>query len=39
MLDGIDFDRMSMMAICEHLKKSCCPALKELIKVAEKSLH
>jgi hypothetical protein len=32
MLDGLDFARMTMSQICAHLKKSCCPALKELEK-------
>jgi hypothetical protein len=39
MLDGVDFDRMNMGEICSHLKKSCCPALKELIKDATKNLR
>jgi hypothetical protein len=39
MLDSVDFDTMNMAELCMHLKKSCCPALKELIKQAEKSLH
>jgi hypothetical protein len=39
MLDGVDFDRMNMSEICAHLKKSCCPALNELVKQAEKSLR
>jgi hypothetical protein len=39
MLDGVHFDSMNMEEVCRYLKKSCCPALKELIKQAEKSLH
>jgi len=32
MLDDIDISKSSISEICQHLKKSCCPALKEIIK-------
>jgi len=32
MLDDIDVKKLSIKEICIHLKKSCCPALKEIIK-------
>jgi hypothetical protein len=32
MLDGVNFDKMNMDEMCDYLKKSCCPALKEIIK-------
>jgi hypothetical protein len=38
MLDGVDFDKMTMANMCMYLKKSCCPALKDLVKQAEKIL-
>jgi hypothetical protein len=39
MLDGVDINQMNMMQMCDYLKKSCCPALKELVKQAENSLR
>jgi hypothetical protein len=38
MLDTIDLHAMTFDEICNHLRKSCCPALKELVKEAEKNL-
>ena len=38
MLDNIDLHKLNMEQMCEYLRKSCCPALKEIIKQAEKSL-
>jgi hypothetical protein len=32
MLDDIDVKKLSINDICIHLKKSCCPALKDIIK-------
>jgi hypothetical protein len=32
MLDDIDVKKMPYKDICIHLKKSCCPALKDMIK-------
>jgi hypothetical protein len=32
MLDDIDISKLTILEICEHLKKSCCPALKQIIK-------
>jgi hypothetical protein len=32
MLDEIDVKKLSINDICIHLKKSCCPALKDIIK-------
>jgi len=32
MLDNIDVHNMSIDQICKHLRSSCCPALKEIIK-------
>jgi hypothetical protein len=32
MLDDIDVRVLSIDEICKHLKKSCCPALQEIIK-------
>jgi len=37
MLDGVELEKMNMSEICHHLKKSCCPALQDIIKQAEKS--
>lgn len=39
MLDGIDINRLNMRQMCDYLEDSCCPALKEIIKQADKSLH
>jgi hypothetical protein len=39
MLDGVELEKMNMVEMCHHLKKSCCPALDEIIKDAEKSLR
>lgn len=39
MLDNVDLHLMTIEEMYEYLRKSCCPALKELIKQAEKSLH
>ena len=38
MLDKIDLNRMNIDQMCDHLEASCCPALKEIIKQAEKSI-
>lgn len=32
MLDDIDVSKLSIDDICAHLRKSCCPALKEIVK-------
>lgn len=38
MLDKIDINKMNIHQMCDHLEASCCPALKEIIKEAEKSI-
>ena len=38
MLDKIDINKMDIHQMCDHLEVSCCPALKEIIKEAEKSI-
>ena len=32
MLDDLDMSNLSIHEICDHLKKSCCPALKDIIR-------
>lgn len=32
MLDDYDVTNLTIHEICEYLKKSCCPALKEIIR-------
>lgn len=39
MLDKADINKMNISQMCDYLEDSCCPALKEIIKQTEKSLH
>jgi len=39
MLDKIDLHNNSVKEICIYLKKSCCPALKELIKEIQNNFN
>jgi hypothetical protein len=34
MLDNIDLHLMTIEQMCDYLERSCCPALKEIIKQA-----
>lgn len=38
MLENVNLHLMTMEEMCEYLRKSCCPALKEIIKQAEKTI-